>query len=142
MSFLSELRNVQEPPQPLAHGTSPSGTPDATVDQGPVVADPLRTRHPYAKAFACAGVTYLVATGVVLAVVLYRLVPQATSPQLGDATAGVLLLFALPSIASALLTGFLVSRATHAWPVWRIALLFLPMFCAAIAVQMIGVVSD
>ena len=135
MSFLSELRDAHEAPH-----QSPAMTdmPVAPADEGLLLADRTRTSHPYAKAFTCAGVSYLISVALTM-VALYGLLPHAASPpQLGHAMAGVLLLFALPSIVAALLTGLIVSHAVRSWPVLKIALAFLPLFCAALALQVLG----
>jgi hypothetical protein len=139
MSFLSELRGAQEPSQTPPQAQSSTDMPDTAAVLGPPAIDRTRTRRPYAKAFACAGVVYLIATALTLAVVLYRLVPQATSPEVGDATAGVLFLFALPALVPALLTGLTVSYTARVWSMWQIALVFLPLFCAAVTLQVSGV---
>jgi flagellar biosynthesis protein FliQ len=142
MSFLSELRDAHEPSQTPPQAPSSTDMPDTAAVQGPPAIDRIRTRHPYAKAFACAGVAYLLATALTLGVVLYRLMPQATSPQLGDATAGVMFLYALPALVPALLTGLIVSHATRVWSMWQIALVFLPLFGVAVALQAHHMVVD
>jgi MFS family permease len=134
MSFLSELRDTHEAP----HQSPPiTDTPAAPAGERLLPADRTRTRHPYAKAFTCAGVGYLLSVALTM-VVLYGLLPHATPEQVGDAMAGALLLFALPSIVAALLTGLIVSHAVRSWPVAKIALAFLPLFCAALALQVLG----
>ena len=138
MSFLSELRDAHESAHP---GPPMTDMPTAPTDERLLLGDRTRTRHPYAKAFTCAVVTYLISVALAKGVVLYGLLPHAaTPPQLGDAMAGVLLLFALPSIVAALLTGLIVSHAVRSWPVSKIALAFLPMFCAALALQVLSAV--
>jgi flagellar biosynthesis protein FliQ len=134
MSFLSELRDAHE----ASHQSPPmTDIPAVPADERLLLSDRTGTRHPYAKAFTCAGVSYLISVALTM-VVLYGLLPHATPAQLGDAMAGALLLFALPSIVAALLTGLIVSHAVRSWPVSKMALAFLPLFCAALALQVLG----
>ena len=138
MSFLSELREAHEEPH---QGPPMTDMLTASMDERLLVAERMCTRHPYAKAFTCAGVTYLVGVALTMGVVLGGLLPHAaTAQQLGHTMAGVLLLFALPSIVAALLTGLIVSHAVRSWPVLKIALAFLPLFGAALALQVLSAV--
>ena len=136
MSFLSELREAHETPY---QGPVMTDVSTASMDDRLLLTDRTPTRHPYAKAFTCAGVTYLVGVALTMGVVLGGLLPHAaTARQLGHTMAGVLLLFALPSIVAAVLTGLIVSYAVRSWAVLKIALAFLPIFCAALALQVLS----
>ncbi len=117
MSFASELRHVQGVPSP---------EPDQANRNEPAArlrgaSQALATPHPFAKAFTCAAVAYVVSTAILLGLAM----PAATD---GPAIARVLGIFAVASIAPALITGMVVSQSPRVWPFWRIALVFLPMF--------------
>jgi flagellar biosynthesis protein FliQ len=70
-------------------------------------------------------------------VVAYRVLPRATAYEVGDAIAGAMLLFALPSIVSAIVTGLVVSLSSRAWSMPQIALVFLPLFMLTLALQLL-----
>jgi hypothetical protein len=117
MSFASELRH-------LPHGPSqgPAAEPrrlSATHRRGRRDATP--TPYPFAKAFACAGLAYAVATAILLGFAL------PATPD-GRALMGALGIFAIASFVPALITGMVVCQSPRVWPFWRIALVFLPMF--------------
>lgn len=141
MSFDADLRDVVEAPQAPRRASPPSDRVGATPEVTSPSAVRAGTRHPFVKAFTCAGVVYLLATTALLVVVAYQALPRATSHEFGDAIAGAMLLFSLPSIVPAVVTGLIVSQSSRVWTMPWIALVFLPMFLLILALQLFGAVS-
>ena len=118
MSFASELRQVQPAP---SRGPSPTRRRSPAQRGSTATLPAAATAHPFAKAFTCAVLAYALATSVLLGVAL----PAASD---GATIVRALGIFAVASFVPALITGMVVCQSRRAWPFWRIALVFLPMF--------------
>lgn len=117
MSFPSELRQLATPPRP------PCRQPEPDLWSRP---SPPLTSHPYAKAFVCGAVTYVVATTIFAAIVMPRGVGAADE---------VWSRFAIAGIAAAILTGMIARRSRRNWSVVRIAVACLALFLLLTALQ-------
>ncbi len=124
MSFTSEFRQVRAP--------SHERMPTADIQPG--------TRRPFAKAFACAGATWVALTSLLVFFAARDASPGGMSSDQLHATVNVLLLLAIPSASLAVITGLIVQSTPRAWPLWGIALAFLSMFLALIFL-VVGVAS-
>ena len=96
---------------------------------------PLRTKRPYAKAFLCAIIVFLVG--------LPALYIGMGEPQSADSAVEAAGRLALTIIPPALLTGFLARRANRPWSMGKIASMFLVAFLivgvlSATAISMAG----
>jgi hypothetical protein len=125
----------QLPPQPWSSSANLAGH-----SRGVAVAPP-RTPYAFAKAFACAAVIYVVATGLLLVVLLGQLPSDATAWQLGNATRRAFIAFPVACIAPAFITGVIVHWSSRIWPLWQVAATFLPMFFLVAAIQLIAVAA-
>ncbi len=122
------------PSQPWPPSTGLSGS----VSRMPPVAAPTRTPYAFAKAFGCATVIYVIATGLLFAVLLRQLPSEATAWQLGNVTSRATTAFLIASIVPAFITGVIVHWSARAWPLWQVALTFLPMFFLVAAIQLVA----
>jgi hypothetical protein len=129
MSFASELRQVQHP-----SGATASASWRAQRHQ---VLE-ASTSHPFAKAFASGGLVYVAATAVLLLVALRGLPADATSYELGYATARALAQFTVAGFVPALIMGMAVHQSQRPWRFWQIALAVTAMFCVMAALQALG----
>jgi hypothetical protein len=98
----------------------------------------MRTSYPFAKAFACAGVIYVVGTVLLLVVLMSQVPHNATPYQIGFMTGRAIGAFLLASIVPAFITGLIVRLSLRVWPLWQVALTFLPMFFLVAALQLAG----
>lgn len=132
------------PSQPVSSQLGPSSgglarhSHQAQVPPPPALA---RTRHAFVKAFACAAVIYVVATGLLLVVLLGQLPSDATAWQVGNATRRAFVAFPVACIAPAFITGVIVHWSSRVWPLWQVAATFLPMFFLVAAIQLIAVAA-
>jgi TRAP-type uncharacterized transport system fused permease subunit len=83
------------------------------------------TVKPFQKAFACAGVVF-----VVVVVPTLMLLGTNDGELIGELIAAV----AIP----ALITGFFASRSAKAWSTWRIVAIFTLVLVICVALQMFG----
>ena len=90
---------------------------------------PLRTKRPYAKAFLCASIAFLVGMAV-----LYAGMGPPSAEGAGEA-AGRL---AFTAIVPALVTGFMARRAVRPWSMGKIISVFLLTFAILAVVQALG----
>ena len=121
-------------------GPSVSGLPAGAAWPMPAAA-PVRTRHPFAKGFACALVMYVVATSLLLIVLLSRAPSNLTAYQVGYVIGQSIACFLIASLLPGLITGLIVRLSSRVWPAWQIALLFLPMFFVIVALQLLAAAS-
>ncbi len=126
MSFASELRQVRPLPQAGAGTPVRKRTPRALA---------VPTSHPFGKAFAAAGITYIVATAILLPAVLRQLPVDASSYALGYATARALAQFIIAGIVPALIIGMVVSQSPRRWRFRDIAFSVAAMFCLMAGLQ-------
>lgn len=118
--------------EPLRHPNAPFHCAPRPATAG--------TRSPFVKALVCAGVAYLTATALALGTVFLVPLADLTSHVLGDALAGALAFFFLPTIVPGLVTGTIVSQLPQSWSVPRIAGLFLLLFLLAATLQALSVI--
>lgn len=123
MSFASELRQVQLPSRAVAGRT--------THRQ----AQAMPTAHPFAKAFAAAGVAYMVATAILLPMTLRQLPVDASSYDHAYAVARALAQFAVAGFVPALITGMAVRQSPRPWRFRDIGLSVAAMFCLMATLQ-------
>ena len=126
MSFLSELRQVTSPSRPLHLRPAPWMPRTAH-------AAPSATPHPFAKAFACAVLTYAVSTAALVAFVMPG-VPAGVMT--AGSLAGALGVFAVASFVPAFVTGMIVRQSRQVWGVARIAAAYVPLFLLIAALQL------
>jgi hypothetical protein len=132
MSFLTELRQVDPPPRrnrlaPLRH------------DWAPRRAQPAATRHPFAKALAIAGLTYVAAT----AVLMLWIAPHVSSGALAVASpGGAFGLLIVASLLPAFATAMMVRQSRQAWGVTRMVAAYLPLFLLVVALQFGGSAAE
>src|SRR5262249_51206967 len=117
-------------PVPVGLSSWPAHASPATPRQ--------RTELPFAKALACALVTYVAATALLLVVLLYHAPPDATAFQVGYLIGQSLGFFAVPGFLPGFIAGLLVRLSRRRWEGWQIAVLFLAMFFAAVTLQLIA----
>ena len=106
MSFASELRQVRPSPQAGAGAPVREQTSRALA---------VPTSHPFGKAFAAAGITYIVATAILLPAMLQQLPVDASSYALGYATVRALAQFIIAGFVPALIIGMVVSQSPRRW---------------------------
>ena len=141
MSFASELRQEREASHPPPDWPSEASPPGAAYEQMPPDDVPASTRHPFAKAFACAGVTCVVAMGLLVLFAGSYALPDSTPSERLYAMINASLLLAIQSASLAVIVGVIVYSSRPVWPVWRIALAFLSLFSLMIVFLVIGVAS-
>jgi hypothetical protein len=78
------------------------------------------------------------ATGLLLLVLLGQLPSNATAWQLGYATRQAFIAFPVACVVPAFITGVIVHWSSRTWPMWQIAVTFLPMFFLVAAVQLVA----
>ncbi|GEM_PF-2903858 len=88
---------------------------------------PLRTKRPYAKAFLCAVVIFIIGMGVFFAGADLLPSPEGFSEAMGRLAVNVIL--------PALLTGFMARRAVRPWSMGKIVSIFLLTFALLAVVQ-------
>jgi hypothetical protein len=134
MSFLNELRQVETPSRrsrlaPLRQDWAPP----------PRRRTPAATSHPLAKALAIAGLTYAVATAVLMLGVAPR-VPSGVlaAGSMGGAFGMLIVASLLPAFATAML----VRQSRRAWGLARMAATYLPLFLLVAALQFGGSAAE
>jgi hypothetical protein len=127
MSFLSELRQVTSPSRPL------HVRPASWMPRNPHAA-PGGTPHPFAKAFACAVLTYAASTAALVAVVMPNVPADVMA---AGSLAGALCVFAVASFVPAFVTGMIVRQSRQVWGVARIAAAYVPLFLLIAALQLV-----
>ncbi|HEX2888138.1 hypothetical protein [Vineibacter terrae] len=106
--------------------------------QTPRPSGAVATAHPFAKAFASGGLVYIAATSVMLLLALRALPADATSYELGYATARALAQFTVAGFVPALIMGMAVQQSPRRWRFWQISLSVMAMFCVTAALQTLG----
>lgn len=91
---------------------------------------PLRTKRPYARAFLCAFILFLVG----MAVLYLGLDLQPTLDSAGEVAWRLAVTLALP----ALVTGFMARRAARPWSIGKVASVFIIAFAVIAAIEFFG----
>lgn len=123
--------------QPWSSSAHPAGHSRPTLP----AAAPMRTPYGFAKAFACAAVIYVVATGLLLVVLLGQLPSDAAAWQFGNAARRAFMAFPIACVLPAFITGVIVHWSSRIWPLRQVAVTFLPMFFLVAAIQLIAVAA-
>jgi len=126
MSFASELRQVQLPSRVMAARAGRTTQRQAFA---------VPTSHPFAKAFAAAGIAYIVATAVLLPAALQQLPVEASSYDQAYAVARALAQFTVAGFVPALIIGMAVRQSPRRWRFRDIASSVAAMFCLMAVLQ-------
>jgi hypothetical protein len=137
MSFLAELRQVESPSRAPSRVAVRTPAPElfeaALAASRPALPSP--TRHPWAKSFACAALTYVAATAALLAFVAPNLSPGTMA---AGSIGSALCVFIVASVLPAFITGMIVRQSPSVWRLSRIAGAYLPLFALVAGLQLAG----
>lgn len=93
------------------------------------------TSHPFAKAFAAAGITYIAATAILLPLALRQLPLDASSYEQAYAVARALAQFIVAGFVPALIVGMTVRQSPRRWRFRDIGCSVAAMFCLMAMLQ-------
>jgi hypothetical protein len=141
MSFASELRqegHASHAPPAWPAAVSPQETP---YERMPAKDASARTRHPFAKAFACAGVICVVAMSMLVLLAGDYALPDSTPSERLYVVVNASLLLVIAGASLAVIVGLIVYSSEHVWSVWRVGLAVLALFLLMVVFLIGGVAS-